>query len=189
MAGKDDEVVRVRQLVAGREGLEVVVGQEVHVLPGAVQPGDEVEIPVAEAERDAEVEERPLEVDVSRGAADVPAVAPAVAVLVPEVVRLPGVRREDDGDVRGRDAPRDDERRVPDPAICGAQAQEVEAARPVARAHQAQGARSVAVRAPVDADRARHRGAGRLEVAARAHGPARVVEDLKAKGRRVRRDP
>ena len=100
MAREDDEVVRLGQLVAARVRLEVVVGQEVDVLPGPVQPRDKIEIPVAEPVRDAEVEERPREVDRPGRAADVPAVAPAVAVRVPEVVRLPRVRREDDGDAR-----------------------------------------------------------------------------------------
>ena len=63
MAGKDDEVVRARELVTALERLEVVVGQVLDLLAGLVQPRDEVEVPVAEAERHAEVEERAREVD------------------------------------------------------------------------------------------------------------------------------
>ena len=159
------------------------------MLPGPVQPRDEVQIPVAEAERDAEVEERALEVDRPCRAAHVPAVAPAVAVRVPEVVRLPRVRREDDGDARGRAAPRDDERGVADSPVRGAQPQEVEPARPVPRPHHAQRTRSVAMRSPVDSDRARHRRAGGPEVLPASDRLARVVEDLEPQRGRVGRDP
>ena len=98
VAREDDEVVRRCQPIAARERRDVVVREEVDLLPGPVQPGDEVEVPVPEPVRDAEVEKRARKVDASCRAAHVPAVAPAVAVLVPEVVGLPGVRGEHDGD-------------------------------------------------------------------------------------------
>ena len=89
----------------------------------------------------------------------------------------------------GRRAGPDDEGRVPDPAVGGAQPQEVETARPVAGSNDAEAGRSVAVRSPVDPHGARHRGALGLEVAPRAHRLARVVEDLEPERGRVRRDP
>src|SRR5207253_735491 len=55
--GEHDQVVPARELVAAANGVEVVVGEEVDALPGPVQPGDEVEIPVVEAEGNSEVEE------------------------------------------------------------------------------------------------------------------------------------
>src|SRR4029453_11967327 len=112
----------------------------------------------------AEVEERPREIDAPGRVADVPAVAPTVAVQVPELVRLPCVRREDDGDARERSQALDDERRVANAPVGSAESEEVEPARPVAGADYPQQAGSVSVASPVDADRARHRGAQGLEV-------------------------
>src|SRR5262245_1485166 len=183
-----DEDVSSSEHVAVAECRHVVGGEEVDPLPGPVQPGDEVEIPVAEPKRDAEVEERPGELDAPRRAAHVPAVAPAIAVRVPEVVRLPGVRGQDDGDARERGQPLDDERRVPNPPVGSAEPKEVEAARPVAGPDHPQQAGSVPVVSPVHSDRARHRGAERLEVAPAFHGATRVVEDLQPQRRGVGRD-
>src|SRR6266511_302473 len=59
VAGEDEEVVAAREFCTA-EALDVVVRQEVDALPGPVQPGDELEIPVVEPEWDAEVEERTL---------------------------------------------------------------------------------------------------------------------------------
>src|SRR5207247_7567343 len=117
-----------------------------------------------EAERHAEVEERPLERD-ARMSADVPRVAPAVAVRVLEVVRGPGIRGEHDGDAVRAELPRaDHERRIADSAVGRRRAQEVEAARPVARAHDAKERRRVAMAAPIHRDRSRLRESGRLHV-------------------------
>src|SRR6185436_2074246 len=110
--GEDDKVVTTRELVAARNRLEVVVGEEVNSAAGLVQPRDELEIPVVEAEGNAEVEERSAEVDASMLARDVPRVAPPVTVSVREVVRRPGIRREHDCDAMRAEPPRpDDERR------------------------------------------------------------------------------
>ena len=117
VAGEDDEVVRPRERVAAPERLQVVVGEHVGALAGPVQPRHEGQVPVLEPERDAEVEVRPREVDAADRAGDVPAVAPAVAVLVVEVVRLPGVRREDDRDAAAEPRGADDQRRVADAAV------------------------------------------------------------------------
>ena len=62
MAGKDEQVVAAGELGAA-QALEVVVRQEVDALPGPVEPGDELEVPVAEPERNAEIEEGTLQVD------------------------------------------------------------------------------------------------------------------------------
>src|SRR5262249_18730618 len=81
MPREDEQVVPLRELVATADAVEVVVGEEVDLLAGPVEPRDEVEVPVVEAERNAEVEKRTLEVDAGVPA-DVPRVAPAVAVRV-----------------------------------------------------------------------------------------------------------
>src|ERR671926_107735 len=60
-------------------------------LPEEVVRGEEGEVP-------AEVAVPTNEVDAPDPPVHIPRVAPAVAVLVVEVVRLPRVRREDDGD-------------------------------------------------------------------------------------------
>ena len=62
----------------------------------------------------------------------VPGVAPAVAVRVAEVVRLPRVRRHHDGDAAPLSECRrpDHEGRVPDPAVVRGQLDEVDAGRP-----------------------------------------------------------
>src|SRR5205807_5531524 len=144
--GEDDEVVARGQLVPASELLEVVVRQEVDALLRPVQPGDERQVPVAEAVGNAEVEERTPQVDAPDRGAHVPAVAPAVAVCILEVVRLPGVRREHDGDTRtARWACSQDEGRVADAAVVRGRAKEVEPARPGADADDPQlGWRAVA---------------------------------------------
>ena len=63
VAGEDDEIVRTREIVPGLEQLEVVVGQVFDPLAGLVEPRDEVEVHVAEAEGHAEVEEGAAQVD------------------------------------------------------------------------------------------------------------------------------
>src|SRR5206468_508672 len=121
--------VRTPQRVAACCSLEVVVGEEIDLFAAAAQPRDEAEVPVAEAGRDTEVEERTPQVDCPARAADVPAVAPAVAVGVEEVVGLPGVRGEHDRDlVLAERARPQDQRRIADPPVCRGHTQEVEAA-------------------------------------------------------------
>src|SRR5256886_11021854 len=147
--GEHDQVVPARELVAAANGVEVVVGEEVDAFPGSVQPGDEVEIPVVEAEGNSEVEEWTLERD-TRMAADVPRVDPSYAVGVLEVVPSPGVRRQHDRYALRPEALRPhDERGVPDAPVRRDRTQEIQPARPVARAHHAQQRRSVSVAAPV----------------------------------------
>src|SRR5207244_2491733 len=77
---EDDEVVPPCQLLAAGDGTEIVVGEEVHRSAGPVEPRDELQVPVVEAKRHAEVEKGPLQVDAAVAPADVPRVAPAVAV-------------------------------------------------------------------------------------------------------------
>src|SRR2546421_122566 len=98
MLRKDDQVVGPAQGVAGADAGEVVVGEPVHLLARPAQPRDERQVPIAEAVREASARIRPAQVDPGDRAAHLPGVTPAVAVLVGEVVRLPGVGREDDGD-------------------------------------------------------------------------------------------
>ena len=103
--------------------------------------------------------------------AHVPAVAPAVPVCVPEVVRLPRVRREDDRDPRLRRRAPDDERRVPESPVRGlerAGSRARSASRRLARSAEAPGPSRCARQSTL---RARHRRARGLEVAA-PHGVA-----------------
>ena len=181
VAREDDEVVGRGQLVAGTDGRKVVVGEKVGSPSGPIQPGDEVEIPVAEPVGHAEVEEGPREADAHGRAADIPAVSPAVAVCVPEVVGLPGVRRQDDGHAGARHPPRDDERRVADPAVAGGDAKEIEPARPVPGPDEEELPRRVPVAAPVERDGLGHRRPRGLEVTLARADLARVVEDLEPK--------
>src|SRR5439155_3215952 len=161
---EDDEVVVSRELVAALYRRKVVVGEKVHVLPGLVQPGDELEVPVVEAKRDAEVEKRTVEID-APAASDVPRVAPPVTVRVLEVVRRPGVRREYDGDaVSAEPAGADDEGRGTDASVRRRRAHEEEPARPVAGANDPQKTRRLRLPAPVDRDRAGHREPGGADV-------------------------
>src|SRR5436190_1255897 len=62
----------------------------------------------------------------------VPGVTPPVAVLVLEVVGLPGERRHDHGDPMLAEVRRsDDQRCITDAAVVGCQADEIDTARPV----------------------------------------------------------
>jgi hypothetical protein len=91
VAREDDEFVALRELRAARDRVEIVVGEEVRAEPMSVEPCDEVEVPVVEAKRNPEVEIRPLKVDAPVPGGDVPRVAPAVSVVVFEVVCRPRV--------------------------------------------------------------------------------------------------
>ena len=55
VAGEHDKVVALRQLVPVHDAVEIVVRKEVNRLAGAVEPRDELEVPVVKAERHAEV--------------------------------------------------------------------------------------------------------------------------------------
>ena len=179
VAREHDQVVTASELVAARDPPDVLVAQVVDLLPGLLKPREEREVPVVKSERDSEVEERPSQVDRVGQAAHVPRVAPAVPVRVREVVGLPGLRREHDGDPRAAEGPRShDERRIADASVVGADTQEVEAARPVARTHDTNRCGCVAMRRPVDARGCCHRLAARAQIADGGECAAAVREDL-----------
>ena len=189
MSGEDDQVVRPPQRVAARDALEVVVGEEVDLLVRAAEPGDEAEVPVAEAEGNAEVEERALEVDGRARAADVPAVAPAVAVGVEEVVGLPGVRREHDRDlVLAERARAEDERCVADPSVGGVDSQEVEPALCDSGRADLDVVGRAPARRPGELHRRRDCGASRSQVVHGRLREAREREELQLHALRVGRD-
>jgi hypothetical protein len=119
-----------------------------------VQKGQVV---TAEVRRLAAREEGAVEPHRAGRAAGVPGVADAVAVLVPEVVCLPRVRGQDDGDpVPSEPGRPDDQRRVSDPAIGGGETRVVEAGRPVPDPNADPG-RAVRMRPPADRDGPRYR--------------------------------
>ena len=152
VTGKDDQVVIAREEVAVCDVLEIQVGEEIHVSAGA-EPADDRGIEIAEAVRDSRVGVRPVDVDSAKGPVHVPAVSPAVAVGVGEVVRLPGVRRQNDRDpARAEHGRTDDKRRVADPAVAGRDPHEIEAACPLADP-DADGTRRVPVSPPGDCRR------------------------------------
>ena len=188
VARKDDEIVVPCELVAARDRAEVVVREEVDRPAGLVQPRDELEIPVVEAKRHPEVEIRARQVDVALAAADVPGVAPAVAVRVGEVVRLPRLRREHDGNpLRAQPPGPHDERRVADAPVGGSRPHEVETTRPVARPHDPQNGRPVTVAGPVDPDRTGLREPARANVLLARPARRLVREYLQVQGSGVRR--
>ena len=97
-----------------------------------MEPAKEAHVVLAPLRRHAPAEEHPAEARRALRPLRVPRVAPAVPVGVPEVVGLPGVRRDHDRDSarraeRGRP---DDERRVADPAVVRRQLHEVDTRRP-----------------------------------------------------------
>ena len=178
------------ELVAARDRVDVLVAQEVDLFAGLLQPREEREVPVVEAERQAEVEERPRQVDGAVAPADVPGVAPAVAVRVGEVVGLPRLRREHDRDAlpaeqraAARSAART--RRARRRRRCGG-SRARSASRP-ARTNWID-AGAFAMRAPVDARGRGHRLPARAEVAHRGERTAAVREHLERQRRRIRRD-
>ena len=121
---------------------------------------EEAEVVLRVLRRHAAVQERPAESGRAIRRTGVPGVAPAVAVVVAEVVRLPGHRRQHDSDpvladVRGPD----DERCEADLAVGARQLREVEPRRPLADP-QPQLVRSVAPEPPVELDRIPDRHAG-----------------------------
>ena len=120
---------------------------------------------------------------------DVPRIPPTVAVGVREVVGRPGIGREDDRNAVSPQSPRpDDERGVPHAAVGGGCAEEVEAARPIARAYDSEEGRAVPMRAPVDPNRSRLRDAAGLHVLVARSSRRLVGEDLQAELPGVRGD-
>src|SRR5919204_5054916 len=96
------------------------------------EPREDGSVEAAKAERYAEIDVRTADVDASNGGPVIPGVTPAVAVRIVEVVGLPSVRRDDDRDPTGPEAPRpNNERRVANAAVSCGDSDEVEAARPV----------------------------------------------------------
>jgi hypothetical protein len=87
VSGEDDKVVARRQRLPVTDGTQIVVREEVHRPARPVEPRDELQIPVVEAEWHAEVEERPAQIHAAVSPGDIPGVAPTVAVAVGEVVR------------------------------------------------------------------------------------------------------
>ena len=97
VAGEDDEVIRPAQPSRVRDALEVGLGQIVHrsVVPG--QPVQERKVVRPEPQRHASVSERPCQSKAAPSPVRVPGVRGSVAVVVPEVVGLPGERGQNHG--------------------------------------------------------------------------------------------
>ena len=86
--------------------------------PGPCEPVQEREVVAPEVVRDATAQVRAAEAHGLVLPLGVPGVAPAVAVLVAQVVRLPRQSRHDDGDAMLAEPARpDDERREPDASV------------------------------------------------------------------------
>ena len=97
--------------------VELGLGEDVHPLARPAQPVEEVEVVATKMRRHAAVEEGPVEAGGVEPARGIPGVSPAVVVVVPEVVRLPGACREYDcHPVLAEVFWRDDKRRVADSA-------------------------------------------------------------------------
>ena len=189
VARKDDQVVERGEVAARADLVEILLGEDVGRQPRPRHPDEERKLVAVDPRRHAEICERPGERDAEIAASGVPGVAPAVAVSVVEVVRLPRVRREHDRDAaRGPERSRpDDEGRVADAAVAGVELREVEAARPVADG-QADRGRRVRVARPVDLLGVRDRRPCELVGRGRRPGARRVVEP-KREGRRIGRHP
>src|SRR5439155_26661654 len=107
MAREDDQVVGLRERCRIHAGGEVAVGEVIDAAVTPHQPVQEVQVVLTEVRRNAPSQIVPAEP--RRGALvprDVPAVSPAVPVLVLEVVGLPRERGHDHGDAMLADAPR-----------------------------------------------------------------------------------
>src|SRR6185312_1448288 len=161
VAEEDDEPVEPPQPLRP-DPVELAVRDEVDALALAVEPAQEPELVRADARRYTAMQVRPGQVDALDGVVCVPGVTDPVAVDVAVVVRLPSVRREDDGDVVASEPGRQEhERREADAAVAGAQPDEVETARAPRRAEPEHG-RPVTVCRPVDPDRGADRDAEQL---------------------------
>ena len=92
------------------------------------EPAQEAEVVCAVLRRHTAPQKRATEPYRALRPLGIPGVAPAVAVLVSEVVRLPGVRGDDHGDTRRAELGRaDDEGRKADAAVVGSELREVDA--------------------------------------------------------------
>ena len=171
VAREDDQVVGRGEACRGR-GLQLVIGDRVHRDAVLDQPLLERHVVAAEERRDATPQERARQIDGGRWPARVPGVTPAVAVGVVEVVGLPRVGRDHDGDpVLAQQGGAHDERGEADPAVGGDELREVDAGGDLWH-DDLDVAGGVAVLAPVDrlggADRNAHHGVI-------GHGLARVA--------------
>ena len=123
MAREHDEVVCLRERAPLGTVLDIALGQVVDVAAGAGEPAEEGQVVPAEVVRDAAVEVGTAEGDLRLLPGGVPGVAFAVLVVVPEVVALPGDRRQDDGDaVLAQPARREHERGEADATVGGGEA-------------------------------------------------------------------
>src|SRR4029450_12879040 len=131
MARVDHELVGGAQPGAVLDAAQVGVGEVVRPMTGCARPLEKRQVVALEVRRRASVQEGPSEPPPALVPACVPRVAATVAVGIAEVVGLPGLGRDDDGDRLGaEDARGEDERRVADPAARG-QLREVDTAWPV----------------------------------------------------------
>src|SRR5438093_1275875 len=95
---------------AEEPGSDTCAGHDIGPVWVAPVRPDEALVVAAEVRRHASIEKRPSEVDPPYVWVGIPGVADPVAVRIPEVVCLPGVRREHDRDtVRAEEARADDE--------------------------------------------------------------------------------
>ena len=166
------------QLLGRADRLEVRLGQDVRLLAGRGEPAEEVDVVLAPLRRDAAPDEHAAEAGGALGALGVPGVAPAVAVGVAEVVRLPRVRRHHDGDaapLAERRRP-DHEGRVADPSVVRGQLDEVDTRRPGAERPVQR--RAAVPRLPLDRHRLVDGNAVHQRVAVRARVLAACAEGL-----------
>src|SRR5205823_8068911 len=99
---------------------------------GRLQPAEERVLVVLVVGRDPAVEVRAAQPKGLVTPVRVPGIADVVAVLVTEVVGLPGLRRQDDGDAMLTEPARmEDEGGESHPAASSGQARVVHAARPI----------------------------------------------------------
>ena len=184
VAREDDEVVLLPELVAAREQLEVVVREDVRVATRLLEPAEEREVVAEETRRHASFAIGPVEHD-RRLTARVPRVAPPVPVRVVEVVGLPGVRRENDGDaiLAGLGRP-EHERSEPDPPVVGLEPCRVEPARPLTGLNDDRVARRALAR-PVDRDGIGHLDAGHLVASQARVGAVADAQERELERRRI----
>ena len=132
MPREHDQAVTGSEPSSIRDALKVCIGEKVDLLPRAVKPVQETQIAGSKVTRYAAVKEGPRQVDRADACGHVPGVAPAVPVRVPEVVGLPGVRRQHDRDrIPAGCAGALNVGGEPDAAVAGVQAGVVETTRPV----------------------------------------------------------
>jgi len=131
MPGEHDQRVRLGERLPVADAAELGVRKVVDVTAGRGQPPDERRVVLLPVRRDAAVEKRPDETRRVLLPARIPSVGMPVAVVVAEVVRLPGLGRHHDGDAMLAEPPRaEDERRIADAGTRRRELREVHAALP-----------------------------------------------------------